>query len=253
MTVMHLIEIALALLFACALQGAVGFGAGLFGIPLMVWAGESLPSAITVTMGGIVVQTGWNLFRYRDHVNVRELMPIFGMRLLTMPVGVALLGLLVGLGTDRVKQAIGLMLLLVLLMQWLLRVKPREHVGWGWTVLAGGASGLGAGLVGMGGPPVVLWVMAHDWPGKVSRSFLWATYLLLIPFNLAVLLYRFGDGMLYSLLLGLCFAPLVVGASELGQRVGAKINRHRLRAVAMVLLLLLALSSMLGPVLSASD
>lgn len=247
MAALQLLEITLALVFACALQGAVGFGAGLFAIPLMVWAGESLPSAVTITMGGIIVQTCWNLFRYRDHVSARELLPIFALRVLMMPVGVLLLGLLVGLGTARVKQAIGLMLFLVLCVQWLLRVKPREHVAWGWTVLAGGASGLTAGLVGMGGPPVVLWVMAHDWPARKSRSFLWATYLLLIPFNLAVLVYRFGHGIWGSLLLGLCLAPLVLAGSEAGQRVGGMMNRHRLRSTALVLLLLLALASVLGP------
>ncbi len=252
MTGLHLIEIALALVFACALQGAVGFGAGLFAIPLMVWAGEGLPSAITITMGGILVQTSWNLFRYRDHVSVRELLPIFGLRVLMMPAGVMLLGVLVGLGTARVKQAIGLMLLGVLCVRWLLRVKPRERVAWGWTVLAGSTSGLTAGLVGMGGPPVVLWVMAHDWPGKKSRSFLWATYLLLIPFNLAVLVYRFGGVIWGSLLLGLCLAPLVVAGSELGQRLGGMMDRHRLRTAALVLLWVLAVVSVLGPVFAGS-
>ena len=249
MSALQIVEIALALGFACALQGAVGFGAGLFAIPLMVWAGETLPSAITITMGGILVQTSWNLYRYRGQVTFRELMPIFGLRLLTMPIGVVLLGLLVALGTDRVKQFLGVMLVTVLLVQWALKVKPRERVPWGWTVLAGSTSGLTAGLVGMGGPPVVLWVLAHDWPGKRSRSFLWATYLLLIPFNLLVLVYRFGDGIFGSLLVGLFLAPLVVVASEFGQRVGALMSRHRLRTAAQLLLLFLALVSMLGPLL----
>ncbi len=48
----QIILVSVALVSACALQGAVGFGAGLFAIPLMVWAGVDLPSAIMITMGG---------------------------------------------------------------------------------------------------------------------------------------------------------------------------------------------------------
>lgn len=249
MDITQTLLVSAALVLACALQGAVGFGAGLFAIPLMLWAGESLPSAITITMGGIIVQCAWNIYRYRDHVSVRELMPMFLMRVLSIPVGVMLLGLLVGLGTARVKQVVGLMLLLSLGAQWLFKVRPRERVTGGWTVLAGGLSGLTAGLVGMGGPPVVLWVMAHDWPAKKSRSFLWATFLMLVPFNLALLVYRFPGEIWGSLLLGLCLAPLVLVGSELGLRAGALMNRHRLRVVAFMILLILALVSILGPLL----
>ncbi len=243
------ILVASALVFACMVQGAVGFGAGMFAIPLMVWAGESLPAAITITMGGVIVQCGWNLYRYRGHVTMRELMPLTTTRLLTLPVGVLLLSVLVGLGTDRVKQCVGLMLLLALLTQWLLKVRPRERVAWGWTLLAGGASGLMGGMVGMGGPPVVLWVMAHDWPAKKARSFLWGTFVLLIPFNLLLLVYKFGNEIGWALLLGLCLAPLVVAGSELGQRIGGLMNRHRLRTVALGFLLILALVSVFGPLL----
>ncbi len=249
MTSLQIIEASAALVFACALQGAVGFGAGLFAIPLMVWAGVDLPSAIAVTLGGVLVQTAWNLYRYRDHVRVRDTLPLFFIRVLTLPVGIALLGVLVTFGQARVKQAIGAMLLLVLALQWASKVKPRERVGHGWTLLAGCASGLTAGLVGMGGPPVVLWVMAHDWPAKKARAFLWATFLMLAPVNAALLVYKFGSEMWGPTLLGICLAPLVVVGSEAGMRAGALMSRHRLRAAAFGLLLLLALVSVLGPLL----
>ncbi len=243
------ILVSAALVFACALQGAVGFGAGLFAIPLMVWAGVDLPSSISVTLGGVMVQTGWNLYRYRDHVAAREVLPLFILRVLTLPVGVALLGVLVTFGQARVKQVIGGMLLAVLAVQWLLKVKPRERVAWGWTALAGCTSGLSAGVVGMGGPPVVLWVMAHDWPAKKARAFLWATFLLLTPVNAALLVYKFGGAMWAPLALGLCLSPLVVIGSEAGMRAGALMSRQHLRRAAFGLLLLLALASVLGPIL----
>ena len=218
----------------------------------MVWAGVGLPSAIAVVIGGVVVQTGWNLYRYRDHVRVRDTLPLFFLRVLALPVGIVLLGVLVSYGPGRVKQAIGLMLLLVLALQWVLKVRPRERVGWGWTVLAGCASGLTAGLVGMGGPPVVLWVMAHDWPAKRARAFLWATFLMLVPVNAGLLVWKFGGGMGWPMLLGLCLAPLVVVGSEAGMRAGGLMSRQRLRVAAFGLLVLLALGSLLGPLFSAT-
>lgn len=235
---------------ASAIQGAVGFGAGLFAIPLMVWAGVDLPSAIAVTLSGVMVQTAWNLFRYRGHVRIRETLPLFFLRVLTLPIGIALLGVLVTFGPSRVKQAIGGMLLLVLMFQWLLKVKPRERVGKRWTVLAGSASGLTAGLVGMGGPPVVLWVMAHDWPAKKARAFLWATFLMLSPVNAVLLVYTFGGEMWGPLWFGLYLAPLVIAGSEAGMRAGAMMSRQRLRLASFGLLLLLALVMVLGPMVS---
>ncbi len=252
MTTLQIIEVSAALVFACALQGAVGFGAGLFAIPLMVWAGVGLPESIAVTLGGVMVQTAWNLYRYRDHVSLRDTLPLFYLRVLTLPVGIVLLGVLVSFGQARVKQAIGGMLLLVLVLQWAMKVKPRDHVGWGWTVLAGCASGLTAGLVGMGGPPVVLWVMAHDWPAKKARAFLWATFLMLSPVNTVLLVWKFGGGIWGPVLLGLCLAPLVVLGSEAGMRAGGLMSRQRLRAAAFGLLLLLALASLLGPMLGVT-
>jgi len=252
LTTLQIIEVSVALVFACALQGAVGFGAGMFAIPLMVWAGVGLPESIAVTLGGVVVQTGWNLYRYRDHVRVRDTLPLFFLRVLTLPVGIVLLGVLVSFGQARVKQVIGGVLLMILIFQWLLKVGPRERVAWGWTVLAGCASGLTAGLVGMGGPPAVLWVMAHDWPAKQARAFLWATFLMLTPVNAVLLAWKFGGGIWGPVLLGLCLAPLVVLGSEAGMRAGALMSRQRLRVAAFGLLLLLALASLLGPVLGGT-
>jgi uncharacterized protein len=252
LTTLQIILAGVSLVFACALQGAVGFGAGLFAIPLMVWAGVDLPSAISVTLGGVVVQTAWNLYRYRDHVRVWDTLPLFFLRVLTLPVGIALLGVLVTYGEKRVKQAIGGMLLLILALQWAFKVKPRQRVGAGWTLLAGCASGLTAGLVGMGGPPAVLWVMAHDWPAKKARAFLWATFLMLAPINAALLVYKFGNAMWGPMLLGLCLAPLVVIGSEAGMRVGGLMSRHHLRSAAFGLLLILALVSILGPWFAAA-
>ncbi len=245
----QIIVIAFAMMFGCAVQGAVGFGSGLFAIPLMIWAGVSLPSAIAISLVGIGIQCAWNLHRNRGQVTFHELIPIFTLRLVTLPIGIFLLGLLVSLGTARVKQVVGLMIVLALIMQWAFRVKPKEKVAYYWTLLAGTTSGIFAGLVGLGGPPVVLWVMAHDWPSKKSRAYLWATFLMLTPINLSLLVYRFPDQTLHALLIGLFLCPLMLIGSEIGLWTGGRMNRQRLRTAALSLLLILAVISVLGPIM----
>jgi hypothetical protein len=43
--------------------------------------------------------------------------------------------------------------------------------------IAFAAAALGlAGICGMGGPPLVLWAMAHDWPADKVRAFLFACF-----------------------------------------------------------------------------
>ena len=57
----HLVQVELILGAAAAvgcasvLQSAVGFGAGLFAIPILVWLGLSLPEAIAVLLGVVAV------------------------------------------------------------------------------------------------------------------------------------------------------------------------------------------------------
>ena len=100
-----------------------------------------------------------------------------------MPVGVALMYAIFQLDVARTKQVVGVVLLIVLGLQTCCKVQPRPHIHWAWTVVAGSLSGLMAGLLGMGGPPLVLWLMAHDWPSLRQRTFLWLSFLLLVPFQ----------------------------------------------------------------------
>jgi len=234
--------VALFLALGLALQSAVGFGCGLFAIPLMLWVGLPLPVAIAVTLAGVFGQTAWNTWQYREHVPWRLTWPMMTLRAVSMPVGVWLLGLLAEQSQSRVKLTVGLILMLVLGIQWFLKVKPRHHVAAGWTGLAGVTSGLMAGLLGMGGPPVVLWVMGHDWPGKRARAFLWATFLQLMPLQMAIIIWKFGQPVTEGLLAGALMLPVSVAASTLGLKLGERLSRQRLRVAAFGLLIFIALS-----------
>ena len=51
----------------------------------------------------------------------------------------------------------------------------------GLLLLAGACGGLLGGLAGVPGPPLVMWVMAHDWSADVTRAFLFASFMCLVP------------------------------------------------------------------------
>jgi len=243
------IAVLVALLVAMVLQGAVGFGSGLLAIPLMLWAGIDLPIAIATLPGAVAVQTAYNTWRYRVHVPWSKTVGTTVWRYLSLPVGVWLLVLLAEQTIDTAKQVIGAALLVVLTVQWFAKIQPREHLQWVWTPIAGGLSGVMAGALGMGGPPIVLWVMAHDWPSRASRAYLWVTFLLLMPPQTALLVWQFGWPVAYAVGLGLAAAPLVIVGATLGEKLGERLDRRRLRRAAFALLLIIALSSILGPLL----
>jgi uncharacterized membrane protein YfcA len=234
---------------AVALQGAIGFGAGLFAVPLIVWTGVELPSVIAALSAAVTLQVALGCWQYRSHIPWRTTFQIALWRILGLPIGIATLTVLAGAGRDRAKQVIGVTLLAIIITQYLAKVKPRSHVHPAWIPLAGVTSGFLAGAFGMGAPPVVLWLMAHDWPAKQVRAFLWSTFLLILPVNFAMLCWTFGWTVVAAFVLGLAYAPLVLLASAAGARLGDRLDRRRLQVVAFGFLAVIAIASIVGPLL----
>ena len=107
-----------------------------------------------------------------------------------------------------------------------------------------------AGAIGMGGPPVVLYSMAHDWPAARARAFLWLLFLTWMPCQLAMLLAIEGEGVTHVSLWSVAVIPLVLIATRLGNRAGDRLDRRRLRIATFALLLVLAAMSVAGPIFS---
>ncbi|MCC7204825.1 MAG: sulfite exporter TauE/SafE family protein [Phycisphaeraceae bacterium] len=247
MEVWSWIQVVGAVFLGCVIQSAVGFGCSLFAVPILVWSGLSLPQSIALALTTMVVQTTWNLRGYWREVPWVKTLPLFGLRLAFLPVGIWLLTLLAGVPKEQIKAVVGLAVLIALVMQTCFQVRPRPSVHWGWTAGAGASSGLVTGLVGMGGPPIVLWVMAHDWPARTARAFIWAVFLELMPINVAMLAIKFGRPTAVMIPLGLAMTPVVLLAATLGARLGDKLSRRTLRLTATLLLVAIALSSIAAP------
>ncbi len=101
-------------------------------------------------------------------------------------------------------------------------------------------SGLGAGAIGMGGPPVSLWVLAHDWPAIKQRAFLWLTFLLLIPPLILLLIFRFGSPLVSAMAMATLLVPVSILGAWAGVHLGHTLNRERLRVAMMAMLVLIS-------------
>ena len=250
MTVSMLLAAALILFVSSTLQSIIGFAFNLLAVPLLLWNDFSLAQAVALTSIPILVQVSVATWKLRSDVPWREVFPAATIRYLSLPVGVSLLYWVNSFEPTRVKQIVGLLLLIILGMQSFAKIRPRERLAWGWDLLAFGLSGVMLGMIAMGGPPVVLWLMAHDWSAVKTRAFMAALFLLAAPVQVGLLWWKLGEEVAPAFAWGLGMIPLVVAGSLLGIRLGNRLDRIRLRRAIMVFLFLTALVSLLSPYLS---
>lgn len=249
MTAPQLLFAAVIATFASAVQSALGFGLGMVAIPLLVWLKVPLSTAIALMVGLVGVHTVYNLYGSREHIEWPLAWRLTVVRWPLIATGIFIMGWFSDHHRDHVEQLVGGCLILVLVMRQLLRPKPREQVPASWGVAAGASSGLLAGLVGMGGPPLVLYALCRTWSKESFRVFLWTQFLLGMPVNMAVLLWRFGSDAGQAILLGILGAPFVGLGSQLGSYVARRLSLTMLHRLALGMLYLIAITSLLSPYL----
>ena len=240
-----------AVLIAAVVQAAIGFGAGMIILPILTWAGMPIQHILSLMSGAVTAQLTVKLWHYRKEVPWRlVLWPVGVARLIGYVPGFALLWILSGASTNVVKQSVGVMILVALALQVGLRVKPREKLAQGWAWLAGVAGGVTAGAVGMGGPPLVLWVVAHDWPNKQARLFLWASFWFVMPIQMTVLVLMFKPmEQLKMTGIGVLTLPIAMLGTAAGLWLGHRLPKKQLRWAMIALLVVLGVSSLAGPML----
>jgi len=139
--------------------------------------------------------------------------------------------------------------LAAVLATWLIKPTPHKRLHPGWGVAAFGIGGAMQGLAGMGGPPIVLWVMSHDWSSRVCRATLWSFFIMMIPTNLLFFWLRFGDAVIGAMGVGVLYIPLVMLAALPGMWIGNKIPKRELQQIAFGILVLMAIYAMAQPLL----
>jgi uncharacterized membrane protein YfcA len=230
------------------LQSVAGFGFGMFAIPVLILLGCPPPQAIVIVAICGAVQTISGLVTLRRHIVWRQSAWMIALAAAAIPPGVWTLGELQSIGQDRIRQFFGLLVLLGLIAHWAARVKPRDQVPIAWGLAATSACGYLSGLAGMGGPPVVIWIMSHRWPPARIRVTLWVLFTGLTPIQLLFLYIRFGDVVGDAVVQGIAYAPLAGLALLPGMWIGRRLPRKRLRQLSFAILATVSAYAILQPV-----
>ena len=238
------------ILFICStIQGAVGFAFNIFAIPLLIWSGLSLPVSITITSIPIFMQSLTSSYKLKEYIKWKEVAIGSILRYLGLPLGIFLLTLINGFNKDDIKQIVGIVILLIIVLQYFFKTGSVDKVGFLWTFIAFFSSGIFLGMISMGGPPVILWVMAHKWDALRIRAFLSALFFIASPFLLFLLYYTFGHELLKYFIVGLSFTPIVVIGTLIGVKLGNYLNHIVLKKIIIFLLITTSLVSVLSPYL----
>jgi len=238
-----------ALVLGAAVQGFAGFGFGLVVVPLALSAGFALPQALAMLYPSVLIQCIANIAQRYEAVPWRA---VRGWLLCPLPglaAGLVVLHVLAAtLPPAPIHIAVALLIVLSAVVQMSVRPRPRAHVGWTLTLPAAVTSGVLSATVGTGGPPLVLWCLAHDWSGVQLRACLYAvfgsTMVLLFP----VLWIAFGEAVTSTAVLGLAMAPVTVLVALAFNRLAARVPTRVARRVAWGLLLLIAVRLFVGVV-----
>ena len=232
-----------------AVQSAVGFGMGLMCVPLLVWSGESLPHAVAIVLGGGSIQVATGVWHVRREIRWGEGLTVAVFQWVGVIGGVAAMQWFVSIGPDAIKQGVGAAVLLILFLQLVVRPTPRDHLHRLWMPVAGGSAGFLAGSVGIGGPPLVFYALAHTWGRDRFRAFLWTQFSLAIPVLVCVLAYRFGVDVLFKCATGVLLAPLLWFATRAGIQATSHWSKERLRILVYAMLSAIGVVSIVGPLL----
>ncbi len=246
----RLVLLGLVALIGSFLQSIVGFGFGLLSIPLSLWIGLSLPQSVIFISLGSFVQTLLGSWHLRTSIPWRPTLSAVTVRALFIPMGIYLLAQMDRLPIAQARQVAGGLILVLVISRILLQPKPKENLHWSWALLSFPLSGLLAGTIGVGGPPLVLWGISHQWPADQIKAFLLTTFTITLPIQIFFLFLKFPDEFVTIAFPSLALIPLIYIGTRSGLFLSRTISNQRLRFFVHLVLILVCTTLILRPLFS---
>jgi len=215
---------------ACFVQGLAGFGIGLVSLAFLPFLMSPAEAIVLITLYAAVFTVVIFIPLRRDFT-LRGMTELVAGTILATPAGVWLLA---GLPPDVLKRLIGLVLLVIVALEWL-GLYPERLRGRGWGFGAGLAAGLLGGAIGTPGPPVILYAAAQDWSPRTVKANIQA---FLIVNQAAILLGYWWAGLLDREIWRLTWlyaVPAVAGLAA-GMLLFNRLDRERFRRVVFAVL-----------------
>ena len=227
---------------------SVGFGSALWAVPALLWLGLAHPQAVPMVSTSAMIAAIMGTRALREHIKWRHVIPVVVGVALFMPVGVGMAWLMHEHLNAEIRQLVGGVLVAILIAQQTIHPRPRGRLHWGWGVLAGGMGSVLSGLCGMGGPPVALWVLAHDnWSARQMRGVLIFSALISTSMNLLWYALIFPDIAPAAIGRSLWCTPVLIVCTLLGIWAGGHMNRQLLCRVMVLILWLMGIASIVTP------
>jgi uncharacterized membrane protein YfcA len=244
-TILNIVAAAGILCLASTVQSAVGFAYALVATPLLIWVGMPLPNVITMVAVCSFVQAFIGARHLRASVPWRLALIATTVRVGMLFVGLLILRQIAELDAGTIRLVVGVILCLLVVTQLVRKARPVEKMHWLWGGLAFSASGLLAGASGMGGPPLVLWAISHNWPAKKTRGFLFTVFAASIPTQIVLLYFTFGMDILWAAAVALLLTPAVFLGAAIGLPLGNRLPRPILSGIVYATLLVIGASSII--------
>lgn len=216
---------------ASFVQGLAGFGIGLVSLAFLPFLMSPQHAIVLITLYAAVFIVIIFIPLRRDFT-LHGMIELVAGTILATPVGIWLLA---ELPSDLLKRLIGLVLLLIVALEWL-GLYPERLRGRGWGFGAGLAAGVLGGAIGTPGPPVILYAAAQDWSPRTVKANIQAFLMI----NQAVILLGYWWAGLLDRevwrLTWLFAAPAVIGLGA-GMLLFNRLDRERFRRVVFAVLL----------------
>lgn len=217
---------------ACFVQGLAGFGIGLVSLAFLPFLMSPQHAIVLITLYATVFIAVIFIPLRRDFT-LHGMIELVVGTIVATPAGIWLLA---ELPSDLLKRLIGLVLLLIVALEWL-GLYPERLRGRGWGLGAGLAAGLLGGAIGTPGPPVILYAAAQDWSPRTVKANIQA---FLIVNQVVILIGYWWAGLLDREIwrLAWLFAVPAVAGLVAGMLLFNRLDRERFRRVVFAVLLL---------------
>ncbi|KAF5434446.1 putative membrane protein YfcA [Candidatus Methanophagaceae archaeon] len=247
MEIIKLIKVGLVLFSGGFIQSSAGFGFGLFALPILLFLELPFPEAVMIIIIGSAFQKIIGIRYFRTAINWKEIRPLILAGLIALPAGIFFMRKVSGLNQHYIKLIIGILILIMLFLRWSRVSGKKGVVRKEWGFVTGFLSGLLNGFANIGGPPVVLWVLSHNWDNKKMRATIIAISMFFVPFQISIMLVLFGASVLNAMIYAFFLSPFVLSGSWAGLKAGDRISKNKLKVYMEFLLFIIAISSIIKP------
>jgi uncharacterized membrane protein YfcA len=216
---------------------------------MLVVSGFSLVDATVINFISTGIQNATGAVQLWSNLDPRELIWPATLRMVGLPLGILALGMTEGLDHGVINQIIGAVLLTLVALLAGLRVRPRDRLHQGWTLLTFVSSGFLMGFASIGGAPMVMYVNSLTWPAAKSRGFLFFCSGALMPLMALLIYLRFGEAALRPAMAALLVLPPVLVGLGAGLKIGNRLDKERFRRLTYAMLVVIAMAAIIGPML----